>query len=150
MTQTSPNPITKDNIDFLEKLAQRSQEAIEGYQVAETLTLTEEMRSRFANYRVERTKMLRELNVMYKVGDVTDKADVSLMSKIHQTWMKIKALASTAQREAVIEECIRGEEVTMNAYRDALETDWSPEHRDRLVHHLQTIRAHKDYLDTLR
>lgn len=142
-------PITKENIEHLEALGQKSHEAIEGYKVAEGLVLTEEMRTRFANYRVERQKMLSELNDMYKVGNLDEKTDTGILSELHRSWMKIKSNVATGQREAVIEECIRGEEMALKAYSKALETDWGPEQRETLSSHMHTIRQHKDYLDSL-
>lgn len=58
-------------------------------------------------------------NEIREFGTEVDKGD-SFTSKAHRSWMDIKALFSTDNEEAMLEEAIKGEKAALEEYNDVL------------------------------
>lgn len=80
------------------------------------LTKQSAQRARFAT---EIDKEIRSLNE-------TPKESGSVTASLHRTWMDIKNTFTGDNDEAVLEECIRGEKASANAYQETLKENNFP------------------------
>ncbi len=61
---------------------------------------------------------------------------------VHRNWMRLKALFSSNNEEAILEEAIRGEEASLEAYDEILEDRTLPASIDTLLYeHKHAIQA---------
>lgn len=81
-------------------------------------------------------------------GGSPDKGD-SVSSKAHRGWIKVKDTLTSSNPEEIVEECIRGEEVAVEDYTEALKHTFPNDVSTVLSRHLATIQADLADLRTL-
>lgn len=111
----------------LNDLLEKTYDAEKGYHKAADNVEDTYLKGFFQRKAQERYDFGHELKTEIKsLGQEIDKGD-SLTSKAHRSWMDVKALFSSDNEEAMLEEAIRGEKATVSEYAEILkETELPP------------------------
>lgn len=110
----------------LNGLLEKTYDAEKGFKKAAANTEHTYLKSYFEKKAQQRYDFGHELkNEIKSFGQEVDKGD-SLTSKVHRTWMDVKALFSSDNDEAMLEEAIRGEKASLDEYNDVLKEHTLP------------------------
>ncbi|WP_224485003.1 ferritin-like domain-containing protein [Robertkochia aurantiaca] len=105
----------------LNELLEKSYDAEKGYLEAIDNIENNEIKMFFkrqADQRSEFAKDLRREIISY--GEIPEDSG-SLKGDTHRVWMNLKSMLSSNSEEAVLEECLRGEEKAIEEYNEILE-----------------------------
>lgn len=113
--------------DRLNSLLEKTYDAEKGYKKAAENVENSPLKNFFEQKAQQRYDFGHQLKEEIKsFGQEVEKGD-SLASKAHRSWMDIKALFSSDDEEAMLEEAIRGEKAAIEEYEDVLkETNLPP------------------------
>lgn len=113
--------VNKETVDILQELLQKNYDAEAGYKqimqktedslLKNWLQIKAKQRSQFAN---ELDNLIRDLNA-------TPVTDGTLLGSAHRAWIDIKTTLSSNTDEAILQECIRGEQASVDEYEKQLE-----------------------------
>ncbi len=104
----------------LNGLLEKTYDAEKGFKKAAENTDHSGLSSYFENKAKQRYDFGHALKSEIKMfGQEVDKGD-SLTGKAHRAWMDVKALFSSDDDEAMLEEAIRGEKAALEEYEDVL------------------------------
>lgn len=107
----------------LNSLVEINLDRIEGYVTASNETLDEDLKilfKRFIDNSNVFNKFLKEQIAL--IGEVSI-IDTSTLGKFYRAWMDIKTTLTTNDRLSILELCVYGEELAMEAYNNALSRD---------------------------
>jgi len=79
-----------------------------------------DLRELFRKYSLQRGVFGQALNRQMRMLDQETVDSGSMTGAVHRGWIETKAAVSTRDDVAVLEECERGEDAAVKAYRDAL------------------------------
>ena len=112
---------TENVSEKLNDLLEKTYDAEKGFKKAAEHTDHTALKSYFEGKAKQRYDFGHELKSEIKsYGQEVDKGD-SLTGKVHRAWMDVKALFSSDNEEAMLEEAIRGEKASIEEYEDVLE-----------------------------
>ncbi|HEX8284639.1 MAG TPA: PA2169 family four-helix-bundle protein [Pyrinomonadaceae bacterium] len=110
-------------ISTLNNLIQTCRDGEEGFESAAGGVKSSELKELFRGYSRQRASFAGELqDEVRRLGGEPAEAG-SITGSLHRGWMGMKAALTGADERAVIEECERGEESALAAYRAALGVD---------------------------
>ena len=111
---------TEEVGEKLNDLLEKTYDAEKGFKKAAENTEHSALKSYFQGKAQQRYDFGHELKSEIKsFGQEVDKGD-SLTGKAHRAWMDVKALFSSDNEEAMLEEAIRGEKASIEEYDDVL------------------------------
>ncbi|TBM99029.1 PA2169 family four-helix-bundle protein [Hyunsoonleella flava] len=117
----------------LNELLIKNYDAEKGYKNAAENVDNHRLERFFERMSKERSEFARELKVeIERFGD-TPKDSGSIKGIVHRNWMSLKSLFATNDEEAILEEVIRGEENSLDAYYDMLRDRSLPATIDALL-----------------
>lgn len=121
----SSNSISKKVNGLIEK----NNDAYKGFKKASENAESVHLRDFFMDEATQRKEFATELSKELKSYDPEFKVDTdgSATGTIHRAWMDIKAALSMDDDEAILEECIRGEEASLEEYQE-FQNDYSTVH----------------------
>jgi uncharacterized protein (TIGR02284 family) len=91
-----------------------------GYKEAAEEVSSKTLATRFRKMAEQRYSFGHEIKPFIKsLGGEVDKGG-SVIANVHRVWMDLKTAVSSNDEQAIITECIRGEESAIEAYREAL------------------------------
>jgi len=112
---------TEEVGEKLNELLEKTYDAEKGFKKAAENTENTSLKSYFESKAKQRYDFGHELKTEIKsFGQEIDKGD-SVAGKAHRAWMDVKALFSSDDAEAMLEEAIRGEKASIDEYDDVLE-----------------------------
>ena len=104
----------------LNDLLEKTYDAEKGFKKAAEITDHNDLKGYFQRKSQQRYDFGHALkSEIESFGQEVDAGD-SLTSKAHRTWMDVKALFSSDNEEAMLEEAIRGEKTSLDEYEDVL------------------------------
>ena len=131
--------INNDRINGYEKAA----EDIEDAQLA---TLFRNLTSQSRQFRSELADVILRMG-----GTVPDVGDTSTGSKVHRTWIDIKAAFTGKDRNTILESCVFGDDAAIEEYEEALDEEDLPAYvRETVSRQLAELRQTRDQIATLR
>lgn len=107
----------------LNSLVEINLDRIEGYVTASNETLDEDLKilfNQFIDNSKGFNKFLKEQIAL--IGEVSIN-DTSTLGKFYRAWMDLKTTLITNDRLSILELCVYGEELAMEAYNNALSRD---------------------------
>ncbi|WP_419213113.1 ferritin-like domain-containing protein [Maribacter sp. X9] len=111
---------TEEVGEKLNDLLERTYDAEKGFKKAAENTDHSPLKAYFQSKAQQRYDFGHELKSEIKsFGQKVDKGD-SLTGKAHRAWMDVKALFSSDDAEAMLEEAIRGEKAAIDEYQEVL------------------------------
>jgi len=133
---------TEEIGEKLNDLLEKTYDAEKGFKKAAENTDNVSLKNYFEHKAKERYDFGHELKTeISSFGQEVEKGD-SMTSKVHRTWMDVKALFSSDNAESMLEEAIRGEKSSLEEYEDVLqETALPPSTSELLTKQKQKISA---------
>lgn len=114
---------TKDFVSVLNNLVETCKDGEQGFREAAEAVHNQEVRSTFQRYAQQRAQFASELQVeVARIGGEPEKSG-STGGALHRGWINLKSAITGKQEHAILEEAERGEDVAVDAYRDALAKD---------------------------
>jgi uncharacterized protein (TIGR02284 family) len=110
-------------IDTLNHLIAIAKDGKEGYKNAAKDVKDSTMKNIFEKYAAQRDKYTNELQqeVERLGGDARENGGP--LGALHRTWMDMKSVFASGDRDAIIKACITGEESAIKNYDDALKNE---------------------------
>lgn len=104
----------------LNELLEKNYDAEKGYKKAAENTENSSLKNFFQRKAQERYNFGHEIkSELQTFGEEPDKGG-SFTGSMHRTWMDVKAIFSSDNEEAMLEEAIRGEKASVEEYEDVL------------------------------
>lgn len=117
----------------LNELLIKNYDAEKGYKNAAENVESHTLKQFFKRMSNERSEFARELKMEITRYDEEPKDSGSFKGLAHRNWMDLKSLFSSNNEEAIMEEVIRGEEKSLDAYYDILRDRNLPASIDALL-----------------
>ena len=119
MGQTESDPMPHQIAETVNHLIEVCRDGQNGFEAAAKATKDTSLQAELMQYSLQRQRFAADLEAaMYSLGEpFRDSGTVG--AALHRGWMNIKAMISD-DRLAVLEECERGEDSAVTAYRDAM------------------------------
>jgi uncharacterized protein (TIGR02284 family) len=108
-------------VSTLNNLIETCKDGEEGYRWAADKIEDSELKSLFNRYAQQRAQFASELRteVQRLGGDPEDSGSAG--GALHRGWINIKSAVTGGDREAIISECERGEDVAVESYQKAMD-----------------------------
>ena len=116
------NEKNKTTTDALQDLLTRAYDAEQGFQHAAEAVKHDGLASLFREYADQRRTFGQALKTMLRTFGAEPDKGASLLGKFHQFWIDLRGKFSDGREHEILEECLRGEETTMEDYREYLRT----------------------------
>jgi uncharacterized protein (TIGR02284 family) len=126
-------------IDKLNHLIEIAYDGFNGYQTAAEHVENEEYAELFEEYAAQREEHARELTDVVNQAGGEPQVGGQISGTFHRAWIDIKAVVTDGD-EAILAECVRGEEEALEAYTDLISDDLPEEVRELLRQQLSEIR----------
>lgn len=142
--------INKEVYSTVHHLIERCKDGAKGYKTASEDVEDKDLKDLFRKYAVQRDSMITELqDELHKMGKTDDETS-SIEGTVHRAWIDLKSALTSRDRVRVLEECERGEDYAVKAYKEALEKDL-PSHLKQVVEQqYQDVKSAHDHIRTLR
>jgi uncharacterized protein (TIGR02284 family) len=137
-------------LSVVSDLIERCKDGREGYRKAAEDVKDQDLKSLFQDYALQRDKMITELqNELHKIGKTQDESG-SISGTVHRAWIDLKSALSSNDRKRILEECERGEDYAVAAYRKAAKEEL-PQAISQIVHdQYQRVQSAHDHIRDLR
>jgi uncharacterized protein (TIGR02284 family) len=139
-------------VDVLNELVVINNDRIEGYEKAAEETKDPELKDIFHRFMSQSQKFKQELaqNVQQLGGEV--KTGTKASGKLYRAFMDVKAALTGNDRKTVLDSCERGEDVALEHYKDALQSDahLSPEVRQIVERQRDELQKSHDVVKRMR
>lgn len=145
--------ITTDEtaLRVLNSLIHASRDAEQGFLAAADGVAAPELVEIFSHYAMQRAKFAGELEERVRVLRGAPEKGGSLGGEVHRAWMGLKAAVQANQIHGILEECERGEDMAVMAYRQALaERDVDKQTRDLIQRQYEFVQAAHDRVRQFR
>ena len=141
---------TKELANRLNEVITRNYDAVAGYQLAAKKTDDNKLKSMFDQKAFQRQIFANDLATKVETMGEKPVEQSSLIADVHRTWMDIKTAFSTGKKEAVLEECIRGEKASLDEYETLLQYQiMSEDVRELIDKQMESITHNLAELETL-
>ena len=138
----------------LSDLVRINNDRIVGYEKAidELKPEDEDLKMLFRRYTTESRQAVTELNTALSQMGAAPVEGTTKSGKIYRVWMDLKTTITGKDREAVLGNCVFGEDAAQKAYDLALnaDVDLEPELREMIVQQKLTLRLGHDEVKRLR
>ena len=118
-------------VDDLNELVKINNDRIQGYEKAIEDNEDAQLDDLFRHYVIQSQKFrsqLAEHIVRIDGKGVTDATSTDITSKIHRAWIDIKSAVTGKDRDTVLSSVEFGENIAVEAYKNAIEKDHIPAH----------------------
>lgn len=146
LNQSNQTILNADVTAKLNDLVQYLQDSRNGYQECAKDVESSAMQVLFNQLSAKRQAMLNELDTEFGALNKIEESDGTLLGKAHQYFLSLKSTLTGGDVDAIITEVKRGENTTIDAYKDVLREASLPE-RDRLLLNKQLHEVEKDIED---
>lgn len=143
-------PVPKESIDQLNHLAKLCEDGSAGYRKAADLTSDPVLKSTFIRYGAERDQFADQLRseVRRLGGKAADSG--TFAGSAHRAWFDVKSAFSSDDDKAVVNECERGEDHAIAAYKKALDQPLAPSARQLIVAQCNEVQHAHDRMHELQ
>jgi uncharacterized protein (TIGR02284 family) len=137
-------------VSVISDLIERCKDGREGFKTAAEDVKDQDLKQLFKEYAVQRDNMMTQLqNELHKIGKTQDESG-SVEGTIHRAWIDLKSAISTNDRQRILEECERGEDYAVSAYKKALKEDLPQPINEVVQEQYQRVQASHDHIRYLR
>lgn len=139
----------KKQVDALQELLQKTYDAEAGYKQVMTKAQNEPLKDWLQIKAKQRSAFANQLDEQIRNFNQEPLKKGSLLGDTHRTWIDLKTAISTNTDEAILEECVRGEEATVDEYSKQMNSgNFDPEvhnviayQREKVLSDLRTVRS---------
>ncbi|MBC5991557.1 ferritin-like domain-containing protein [Pontibacter cellulosilyticus] len=140
----------KEIFSTVHHLIERCKDGVKGYKTAAEDVEDKDLKDLFKKYAVQRDSMITELqDQLHKMGQ-TDSESSSIEGTLHRAWIDLKSALSSKDRVRILEECERGEDYAVSAYRDALKQDLPAQLKAIVEQQYGDVKNAHDHIRSLR
>ena len=144
--------MTNDNaLVALNQLIVIGKDSEQGFQAAADTVKDVELARTFREFATQRTKFINELQQRVRTLRAEPANTGTIAGALHRGWAGLKAALASAETHAILEECERGEDVSVRGYRMALELpDVDQETRRVIQEQYEQVQLAHDRVRDLR
>ncbi len=138
-------------VDALNELIEKNYDAEKGYKEAVTDVENHEIKDFFTKSVQQRYDFGHELKAeIAKLGGTPEKGS-SVVGTLHRIWINLKAMVTSHDAVAVLNECQTGEKAAIEDYEKVLKVEEVPMEAKIVIRkHLQLIRASLEHLESMK
>lgn len=140
----------KDVISVLNDLIETSKDGEKGFRTCAEDIKRPELKTLFLTRAQGCGAAAAELQQLVRTLGGDPETSTSMAGDMHRRWVDLKALVTGKDDEAILNECERGEDVAMKAYRKALEKDLPVTIRNVVEQQFQGVQRNHDQVKALR
>ena len=133
----------------LNTLIQTNLDGKAGYEEAAQNVADPVVTNAFEQYSDMRNRFARELSDILENMGATPSTDGSIMGAVHRGWINIKSIFAESGEQAMLEECVRGEDAAITDYEETLRLELPNDMRMTIENQLKEIRAVKDHIESM-
>jgi len=112
--------IDDQSIEVIRHLVQACRDGEHGYQAAaQQLEVTDPLHAELMEFSVDRGHCAAELEMALAELGVSSDSSGSITGALHRGWINLRQALATKEHNAILAECIRGEESAVNQYDQA-------------------------------
>jgi uncharacterized protein (TIGR02284 family) len=142
--------MNKEVQSTIHHLIERCKDGAKGYKTAAEDIEDKDLKDLFRKYAVQRDSMITELqDQLHKMGKTDDESG-TLEGTVHRAWIDLKSALTSRDRLRVLEECERGEDYALKAYREALDKNLPGELKPIVEQQYQDVKNAHDHIRMLR
>ncbi|QCR21781.1 PA2169 family four-helix-bundle protein [Pontibacter sp. SGAir0037] len=142
--------MNKEVYSTVHHLIERCKDGAKGFKTASEDIEDRNLKDLFKKYAVQRDSMITELqDQLHKFGKLDNEAG-TLEGTAHRAWIDLKSALTSRDKKRVLEECERGEDYALKAYREALEKDLPGELKPIIEHQYHDVKNAHDHIRSLR
>ncbi|NNF00627.1 MAG: PA2169 family four-helix-bundle protein [Pyrinomonadaceae bacterium] len=143
--------MTKNEIiSSLNNLIETCKDGQEGFRQASEGVEDSDLKSIFSEYSLQRAQMAGELQQIVSGLGGEPEDSSSLAGSIHRGWINIKSAVTGNDREAILNEAERGEDVAVSNYKDSLEMNFPDNIMETVRQQYTKVQAAHDRVKSLR
>ena len=142
--------VNKEVFSTVHHLIERCKDGAKGYKTASEDVEDSDLKALFKKYAVQRDSMITELqDQLHKFGK-TDSESSSIEGTVHRAWIDLTSALTSRDRVRVLEECERGEDYAVKAYKEALEKELPGDLKPIVTQQYQDVKKAHDHIRALR
>jgi uncharacterized protein (TIGR02284 family) len=134
----------KTAISTLNTLIETCQDGAQGFQTAAEALQNNSTKELFRQYARERTQCAEELRGEVRRLGGNPEQGGSVSGAMHRGWMNIKSAVAGKSDSAIVAEAERGEDVAVQTYQKAIQSDLPPDVKGKIQRQLTQIKAAHD------
>jgi uncharacterized protein (TIGR02284 family) len=145
--------ITNDDkaLFVLNRLIRAGRDSELGFMAAADGVSDPELVQLFTGYALQRAKAVMEFQDRVRVLRGTPDDNGTVAGEVHRAWMGLKTAMEANDIHGILAECVRGEEVAVRVFREALaERDIDQQTRDMIQREYEQVQAAHDRVRQLR
>lgn len=140
----------KDVISVLNDLIETSKDGEKGFSECADDVKEPRLKSFFTQRSQDCASAAAELQQLVRGLGGDPETSSSVSGALHRGWVDLKSMITGKSEEAILNECERGEDVALKAYREALQKDLPSNVRSVLETQLQGVQRNHDQVKSLR
>jgi uncharacterized protein (TIGR02284 family) len=141
----------KETIEILNNLVKTLRDDQEGFRAAAEHVRDSDLKVMLMDYSTERARFLGEIqNEIERLGNPMPANSGTVTGLLHRGWMNLKAALASNRDEAIIEECEKAEDATIERYGKTLQNDLPRYIRDMLEKQLEHIGKERAQISELK
>jgi uncharacterized protein (TIGR02284 family) len=140
----------KDVISTLNDLIETSKDGEKGFLTCAEDIKRSDLKTFFSTRARECAEAAAELQALVRTLGGDPETSTSVSGDLHRRWVDLKSLVTGKDDEAILNECERGEDVAVRAYRKALEKTLPAEIRAVVERQYQGVQRNHDQVKLLR
>lgn len=140
----------KDVISVLNDLIETSKDGEKGFSECADDVKEPRLKSFFTQRSQDCASAAAELQQLVRGLGGDPETSSSVSGALHRGWVDLKSMITGKSEEAILNECERGEDVALKAYREALQKDLPSNVRSVLEKQLQGVQRNHDQVKSLR
>ena len=142
---------TSPVVTTLTELVERCKDGVLGYRTAVKDVEDNHLKQLFEKFATQRDNNITELQDYLHRGGHTATETSSIEGTLHRAWINLSSALAAKDRRRVLEECERGEDYAVSAYRKALEVPNLPPEATALIQkQYQIVQTAHDQIRDLR
>ncbi|MFN0277615.1 MAG: ferritin-like domain-containing protein [Pyrinomonadaceae bacterium] len=146
-----PVPATNDDvISTLNGLIQTCRDGQDGFKEAAEGVERSDLKSLFYEYSQQRSEFAGVLQGLVRSLGGDPETEASFSGALHRGWIDIKSAVTGRDEHAILNECERGEDSALAAYRDALKMSIPANVSDVVREQSQAVQAAHNRIKELR
>lgn len=139
-----------DTDSILNNLIETCKDGEQGYLTCSENATSPELKTLFASQARERGALASELQQQAQSLGITPETRGSISGAIHRGWVDLKAAITGQDDLAILNECERGEDAALKAYRSALAKEMPQPLREIVARQAESVQRAHDQIKALR
>lgn len=114
---------TSEFVSVLNNLIETCKDGEKGFREAADEVRNPSLRTLFSEYATQRAQYAQELQQTVASLGQSPEQSGSVAGALHRGWIDVKSAITGKDDQAIVNECERGEDMAVSAYRDAMAKD---------------------------